>query len=76
MLPRTLFNTEHDSFRDIGTKILLPRKSSPILKNLKQQQHVDRELWRKAGTLGLLCSTMPEEYAGSGVDRLYSTDFD
>lgn len=30
------------------------------------QKHVDRELWRKAGRLGLLCAAMPEEYLGGG----------
>ncbi|NCV25683.1 MAG: acyl-CoA dehydrogenase, partial [Betaproteobacteria bacterium] len=36
------------------------------------QGYVDREVWLKAGALGLLCPTMPEEFGGSGVDRLYS----
>src|SRR5699024_5538024 len=30
-----------------------------------------RELWNKAGELGLLCPTAPVEYGGSGVDRIY-----
>jgi alkylation response protein AidB-like acyl-CoA dehydrogenase len=44
----------------------------PHTERYESQQHVDRELWNKAGELGLLCATMPEEYGGSGVDRLYS----
>ncbi|UVE16032.1 acyl-CoA dehydrogenase family protein [Pseudomonas sp. LS44] len=31
-----------------------------------KQHHVDRELWYKAGELGLLALDMPEEYGGSG----------
>ncbi|WP_456294152.1 acyl-CoA dehydrogenase family protein [Streptomyces chartreusis] len=30
------------------------------------QQHVDREVWRKAGGLGLLCCSVPAEYGGGG----------
>ena len=71
MLPRTLFSAEHDSFRDLVRKFYL-QEVIPHTEKFEAQQHVDRELWRKAGTLGLLCSTMPEEYSGSGVDRLYS----
>ena len=44
----------------------------PNIEKYEQQQHVDRELWNKAGAMGLLCATMPEAYGGSGVDRLYS----
>jgi len=31
-----------------------------------EQQHVDRELWNKAGALGVLCADIPEEYGGAG----------
>lgn len=35
------------------------------------QQHVDREVWRKAGELGLLCVNVPEEYGGVGGSFLH-----
>jgi len=31
-----------------------------------EQQHVDRELWNKAGELGILLADVPFEYGGSG----------
>ncbi|CAG2147200.1 acyl-CoA dehydrogenase family protein [Cupriavidus numazuensis] len=31
-----------------------------------KQQHVDREIWRKAGEMGMLCASIPEEYGGGG----------
>lgn len=71
MLPRQLFSTEHDAFRETVRKFY-EKEVIPHTERYESQQHVDRELWNKAGELGLLCATMPEEYGGSGVDRLYS----
>ena len=71
ILPRQLFNSEHDAFRDMVRKFYL-QEVVPNTAKYEQQQHVDRDLWNKAGELGLLCATMPEAYGGSGVDRLYS----
>ena len=33
---------------------------------------MDRAVWNKAGANGFLCTTLPEEYGGSGADKLYS----
>ena len=71
MLPCQLFSTEHDAFRETVRKFY-EKEVIPYTERYESQQHVDRELWNKAGELGLLCATMPEEYGGSGVDRLYS----
>ena len=71
MLPRQLFNDEHEAFRETVRKFY-EKEVTPHTEKYEQQQHIDRELWNKAGELGLLCATMPEAYGGSGVDRLYS----
>lgn len=71
MLPRQLFNDEHEAFREMVHKFY-EKEVIPHTEKYEQQQHIDRELWNKAGELGLLCATMPEAYGGSGVDRLYS----
>ncbi|NNH76417.1 acyl-CoA dehydrogenase [Acinetobacter sp. ANC 5380] len=71
MLPRNLFTAEHDAFRETVRKFY-EKAVVPNIEKYEQQQHVDRDLWNKAGAMGLLCATMPEQYGGSGVDRLYS----
>ena len=72
MLPRTLFNTEHEEFRRMVRRFI-KLEVMPHHQRWEQQQHVDRELWNRAGELGLLCLTIPEQYGGMGADRLYST---
>jgi len=41
-------------------------EAAPHREKWEKQQYVDREFWRKAGALGLLCAAIPEEYGGGG----------
>jgi acyl-CoA dehydrogenase len=41
---------------------------TPHQERWARQQHVDRELWTRAGVLGALCADIPEEYGGTGGD--------
>ena len=34
----------------------------------REQHHVGKEVWRKAGELGLLCADIPAQYGGAGGD--------
>ncbi|HEY2684470.1 MAG TPA: acyl-CoA dehydrogenase family protein [Steroidobacteraceae bacterium] len=34
----------------------------------RKQQHVGKEIWRKAGEMGFLCTDVPAEYGGAGGD--------
>ena len=71
MIERTLFAEEHEMFRD-SLRRFLEREVVPYHADWEEQGYVDREVWHKAGENGFLCPTMPEEYGGAGVDRLYS----
>jgi acyl-CoA dehydrogenase len=39
---------------------------APHYERYEKQEIVDREAWEKAGTAGLLCASVPEEYGGAG----------
>lgn len=71
MIPRTIFNEDHEAFR-ATVRRFFETEIGPYYEKWEAQQHLDRELWNKAGELGLLCPTVPVEYGGSGVDRIYS----
>lgn len=72
MLPRTLFSAEHEDFRT-SVKRFIAEEITPNKERWEAQQHIDREAWKKAGELGMLCMTMPEEFGGFDADRRYST---
>ena len=71
MIERTLFSPEHESFRDAFRRFV-DKEVAPFHAAWEEAGYVDRELWRKAGANGYQCPTMPEEYGGAGVDKLYS----
>ena len=70
MITRTLFNEDHEAFRDAYRRFL-DKEVAPHHAAWEEQGYVDREVWRKAGANGFLCSSMPERYGGAGVDRLF-----
>lgn len=58
-------NEELDAFRDTVRRFV-SKELTPHQATWREQQHVDRELWRKAGEMGLLLADIPEEYGGAG----------
>lgn len=71
MIDRTLFNADHEAFRD-SFRRFVEKEITPFHDSWEEQGYVDREVWRAAGENGFLCMTMPEEYGGAGADKLYS----
>ena len=71
MIARTLFDSDHEAFRDSFARFL-QKEVAPFYELWEDQGYVDRELWRKAGANGYLCMSIPEAYGGAGADKLYS----
>ena len=71
MIERTLFSSDHESFRD-SFRRFVDKEIAPFHAEWEEQGYVAREVWTKAGENGFLCMTMPEEYGGSEADKLYS----
>ncbi len=71
MIPRTLFGSEHETFRD-SVRRFMDEAVKPNDERWQEQGYADRDVWKKAGANGFLCASMPEEYGGSGADKLYS----
>jgi acyl-CoA dehydrogenase len=61
---------ELESFRD-AVRRFIDSEMTPHQEAWKQQQHVDRKLWNKAGEMGMLLADIPEEYGGSGGNFAY-----
>lgn len=52
-----------DSLRDFYANEMVPHEE-----RWQKQGHVDRDFWIKAGEIGILCASVPEEYGGMGGD--------
>jgi len=71
-IPRTLFDSDHQFFRDTVHKFLMT-EAVPYHSEWEKQGHIDRNLWLKAGEQGFLCPTVPEDYGGVNADFLFNT---
>ena len=71
MIERSLFNADHQAFRDSFQRFC-DKEIAPHHEAWEEQGYVDREVWRKAGQNGFLCMTLPEAYGGADADKLYS----
>jgi alkylation response protein AidB-like acyl-CoA dehydrogenase len=75
MIPRTLFDAEHDLFRETVRRFL-DVEAVPFHHEWEKQGQVDRKLWFKAGEQGFLCPTVNEAYGGVGTDFRYNVVVD
>jgi acyl-CoA dehydrogenase len=58
-------DAELEGFRD-AVRRFIDHEVTPHQQRWREQQHVDREVWTRAGDMGLLLADIPEEYGGSG----------
>ncbi|PZS32663.1 MAG: acyl-CoA dehydrogenase [Pseudonocardiales bacterium] len=54
-----------EAFRELA-RSFFDKECAPNEGRWCEQQHVDREVWLKAGELGLLCPSIPTGYGGGG----------
>ncbi|MEU7889171.1 acyl-CoA dehydrogenase family protein [Microbispora bryophytorum] len=66
---RDLFDEEHDLFRET-VREFMAREVVPHHAQWEKDGIVPREVWKKAGELGMFGFSVPEEHGGSGI-----TDF-
>ncbi|OPG06627.1 acyl-CoA dehydrogenase family protein [Microbispora sp. GKU 823] len=66
---RDLFDEEHDLFRET-VREFMAREVVPHHAQWEKDGIVPRDVWKKAGELGMFGFSVPEEYGGSGI-----TDF-
>jgi alkylation response protein AidB-like acyl-CoA dehydrogenase len=63
---RRIFTEEHDQFR-ATVRRFVETQVRPFHDDWEAEGLVPRQLWKEAGSLGLLCTDVPEEYGGGGV---------
>jgi acyl-CoA dehydrogenase len=68
-MDRTIFDEDHEMFRDASRAFLI-NEIKPFRDKWDEQEIVDREAFLKAGEQGLLCMWADEKYGGAGI-----TDF-
>lgn len=70
-MKRKLFDSDHEQFRDMVRKFL-QEEADPHREEWEKNGQVSRDIWRKAGELGMLCPGVPEAFGGVGADFRYN----
>jgi alkylation response protein AidB-like acyl-CoA dehydrogenase len=71
MASRKIFGEDHNIFRE-SVRRFYEENITPYHAQWEKDGQISREAWLEAGKQGLLCMTIPEEYGGLGVDKLFS----
>jgi len=74
-LARTVYTPEHEAFR-ASVRAFLQKEAVPHIQRWDEQGIVDKDIWPKAGAIGMLCPTVPEDYGGLGLDFGYNAVID
>jgi len=71
MIPRQLYDSDHEMFRDSLRKFL-ETEAMPHHEQWEKDGMVSDDIWLKAGEQGFLCPMVPEEYGGVSTDFRYN----
>ena len=71
-LHRTAYTEDHEAFRQTVRRFM-QEEIAPNAAKWQEEGIVPKSIWPKAGELGLLCPTVPEEYGGLGLDFGYNS---
>ena len=74
-LSRTAYSEDHEAFRQTVRRFM-QEEIAPNAAKWQEEGIVPKSIWPKAGELGLLCPTVPEEYGGLGLDFGYNAIVD
>ncbi|MGK2908254.1 MAG: acyl-CoA dehydrogenase family protein [Sphingobium sp.] len=68
---RGIFSAEHEQFRETVARFV-DEELVPGHPQWEKDECVPREIWKRAGEVGILCPNVPEQYGGFGADWLYN----
>jgi long-chain-acyl-CoA dehydrogenase len=68
---RSAYGEDHEAFRST-VRSFLQKEGVPNVAEWEANRLVPKAFWRKAGEVGMLCPTVPEEYGGLGLDFGYN----
>jgi acyl-CoA dehydrogenase len=74
-LSRSAYTDDHEAFR-ATVRQFLEKEVAPNAAQWAEDKIVPKSIWPKAGELGMLCPTVPEEYGGLGLDFGYNAIVD
>ncbi|WCM26941.1 acyl-CoA dehydrogenase family protein [Sphingomonas sp. QA11] len=72
---RFAYTEDHEAFRQ-SVRSFLQKEAVPHVTEWEEAGIVDKSIWTKAGAIGMLCPTVPEEYGGLGLDFGYNAIID
>ena len=71
-IPRTIYAEEHEIFRDSVARFL-QEEVLPVYESWEDAGRTPRDIWLRAGEVGLLGTSTPKEYGGIGGDFLFDS---
>jgi len=75
LLDREIYSSEEHKMTQKMIQDFIKNEILDHTEEWEKNGMVSREIWERAGELGLLCIDMPEEYGGSGLDFSFSALF-
>ncbi len=72
---RTAYTEDHEAFR-ATVRSFIQKEVVPHIERWDEAGIIEKEIWPKAGSVGMLCPTVPEEYGGLGLDFGYNAIID